>query len=65
MFAFSSIALSPASKGFTGSQATQMANNNKALVDSADQAFMAVVKSFAYVAPDQGKDETQIAPAKK
>ena len=65
VFSFSSITLSPASKGFTGSQATQMTNNNKALVDSADQAFTAMVKSFSYVVGDPGKDEASVVPTKK
>jgi hypothetical protein len=65
LFSFSSITLSPASKGYKGSEATQMTNNNKALVDSADQAFTAMVKSFAYVVGPVGQDESVASPAKK
>lgn len=64
MFHFSSITLSPSSKGFSGSQLTQATNNNKAIVSAADAAFTDTVKSFAFVAGPQGIDETQAAPAK-
>jgi len=62
---FSSITSSPASKNYKGSEATQVTNNNKAIVESADQAFIAMVKSFAYVTGAEGKDETQVVPTKK
>jgi hypothetical protein len=62
---FSSITLNPASKGYKGSEATQMSNNNKALVDSADQAFIAMVKTFGYTETPAGQDETQVVPTKK
>jgi hypothetical protein len=65
IFSFSSITQSPASKGLKGSEATQVTNNNKAIVDSADQAFTAMVKSFAYYVGPEGKDETQVVPAKR
>jgi len=65
LFHFSSISLSPASKGIKGSEATKIANNNKALVDSADQAFTDMIKSFAYVVGEVGKDETLVVPIKK
>lgn len=65
LFAFSSITLSPASKGYKGSEATQMTNNNKALVDGADQAFTAMVKSFTYYTGPAGQDETTVVPTKK
>jgi hypothetical protein len=60
----SSVTLNPTSKGYKGSEATQMTNNNKALVAGADEAFMAMVKSFAYVTGPAGKDETQVVPAR-
>lgn len=65
MFSFAAIALDPAAKKLTGSQATQAQNNNKALVADADAAFTAMVKSFAFVTGPQGKDETQASPVKK
>lgn len=65
IFSFSSITLSPASKGFKGSEATQMTNNNKALVDAADASFTSMVKSFAYVVGAAGKSETEVVPVKK
>ncbi|MFA6432496.1 MAG: hypothetical protein WCV82_01630 [Candidatus Paceibacterota bacterium] len=64
-FAFSYIALSPDSKGLTGSNLTQATNNNKAIKTAADTAFTAMVKSFGLVAPPQGKDETQAPAVKK
>jgi hypothetical protein len=63
-FSFSSIYTNPASEGFKGSEATQMSNNNKAIVDAADQAFTGMVKSFAYVVGPAGQDETQVKPAR-
>lgn len=65
LFALSYIALSPDSKGLTGSNLTQAQNNNKAIKATADDAFTAMVKTFTLVAPPQGEDETTAAPAKK
>ena len=64
ILSFSSITLSPTSKGFKGSEATQMTNNNKALVDGADQAFVNMVKSFAYAVGPTGQDEAKANPAR-
>ncbi|MDP3962483.1 MAG: PsbP-related protein [bacterium] len=64
IFSLSSVAVSPASKGLKGSEATQVANNNKAIIDTADQAFTAMVKTFTYVVGPQGKDEAQVVPIK-
>ncbi len=64
ILSFSSITSSPAAQGFKGSEATQVANNNKTLVESADAAFTTMVKSFAYVVGEVGKDETQVNPAR-
>jgi len=44
----------------TGSNLTQAQNNNKAMVKTADADFMAMVKSFSFVAAAQGKDESTI-----
>ena len=63
MFSYSSIALAPASKNLTGSEATQAANNNKAIVNSTEASFTEMVKSFAFVTGPEGKDETKVAPA--
>ncbi len=64
-FTFSSINVNPSTKGIKGSAATQITNNNKALIDGGDQAFTTMVKSFAYVISAQGQDETQVVPTKK
>ncbi|MGC9605557.1 MAG: hypothetical protein ABSF56_02245 [Minisyncoccia bacterium] len=64
LFAFSYIALSPDSKGLTGSNLTQAKNNNKAIMSTADAAFTNMVKTFALVSTPAGKDETQASPSK-
>jgi len=64
MFVFSSITLSPDSKGMTGSTLTQAQNNNKALVATADADFIAMVKSFTFVQGPAGVDETKAPPVK-
>jgi hypothetical protein len=64
MFSFSSIALSPESKGLTGSNLTQAQNNNKAIVNTADTDFTTLVKTFTFVQGPAGKDETKVAPIK-
>ncbi len=65
ILSFSSITINPTTKGFKGSEATKMTNNNKAIVDAADQAFTSAVKSFAYVVGPVGKDEASVVPTKK
>lgn len=65
MFSFASVTLPASSKGYTGSNATQAENNNKAVVSTADSDFTAMVKTFAFVTGPAGQDETQIAPVKK
>lgn len=65
ILSFSSVTLNPTTKGYKGSEATQMTNNNKAIVDSADAAFTTMVKSFAYVVGAVGQDESVASPAKK
>lgn len=64
LFSFSSITVSPSSKGLTGSNLTQAENNNKAILNTADAAFTTMVKSFAFVVGPQGQDETKAAPAR-
>lgn len=59
MFVFSSITLDAASKGLSGSNLTQAQNNNKAIVNTADTAFIEMVKSFKFVVGPQGVDETK------
>lgn len=58
------VALSPESKGLTGSNLTQAQNNNKAIQDTADKAFVAMVKTLTFVQPPAGKDETKVNPTK-
>ncbi|MEI7463405.1 MAG: hypothetical protein WCK03_03345, partial [Candidatus Taylorbacteria bacterium] len=65
IFAFSSIAQSPAVKKLTGSNLTQAQNNNKAIVNTSDATFTDMVKSFIFVTGPQGQDETQVVPIKK
>lgn len=65
MFSFASITLAPSSKKLTGGEATQAQNNNKAIVNSADSAFIDMVKTFEFVVGPQGTDETTAAPAPK
>ncbi len=65
MFSFTSVALSTESKGLTGSNVTQAQNNNKAIVSTSDTEFNNMVKSFVFVAPKAGQDETKVAPVKK
>lgn len=62
-FSFTYVALSPESKGYTGSNLTQAKNNNNALKTTADAAFTNMVKTFVFVTPPAGQDETKAAPA--
>jgi len=64
-FSFSYVALSPDSKGLTGSNLTQAKNNNNAIKSTADSQFTDMVKSLTFVAPPAGESETQAAPAKR
>jgi hypothetical protein len=65
MFALSTITQSASAKGLKGSDLTQAENNNKAIIKTADTAFTDMVKSFSFVQPVQGIDETKVVPAKK
>jgi len=64
LFSFSSITLSPESKGLTGSNITQAQNNNKAIVNSADTDFTNMVKTYATVQGPVGQDESTVPPVK-
>ena len=64
MFSFASITLAASSKNLTGSNATQAQNNNKAIINTADGAFTAMVKSFAFITTPAGTDETTASPKK-
>ena len=64
-FSFSYVALSPDSKGLTGSNLTQAQNNNKAIKATADAAFTSMVKTLTFIASAVGQDETTASPAKK
>lgn len=63
-FTFSSITLSPTSKGYTGTEAQKVGARNLALVDTADSQFKDMIKSFAFVISPAGQDETKVAPKK-
>ncbi|MFA6602121.1 MAG: hypothetical protein WCT02_04705 [Candidatus Paceibacterota bacterium] len=65
IFSFSSIALAPETKNLTGSNRTQAENNNKAIVNTADTDFSNMVKSFLFVIPPVGQDESKATPVKK
>lgn len=62
-FSFSSITLSPESKGLTGSNIIQAQNNNKAIINTSDTDFTNMVKTFAFVLGPAGQDETKVKPA--
>lgn len=64
-FSYSYVALSPDSKGLTGSNLTQAQNNNKAIKATVDEAFTAMVKSLTFPVSATGQDETSVSPAKK
>lgn len=64
-FTFSSITLSPASKGFTGADIQKVGARNKVLVDTADAQFKDMIKSFNFVVGPAGQDETKVSPNKK
>lgn len=64
-FTFTSITLSPSSKGFTGADAQKIGARNKTLVDTADAQFKDMVKSFNFVVGPAGQDETTVTPPKK
>jgi hypothetical protein len=64
IFAFSSISYAPASKGLSGSNVVQAENNNKALINTTDQAFTEMVKSFQFVKTEDGKDEGSVGTKK-
>lgn len=63
-FTFSSITLSPSSKGFTGADIQKVGARNKVLVDTADAQFKDMVKSFNFVLGPAGQDETKVSPKK-
>lgn len=63
-FSFAYVALSPDSKGLTGSNLTQAQNNNKAIKTAADTQFQAMVKTLNFVQPPAGEDESKATPKK-
>ena len=63
-FTFSSIILSPTSKGYVGADAQKVGARNTVLVDTADAQFKDMVKSFKFVVGPAGQDETQVSPKK-
>jgi len=64
-FTFSYVALSPDSKGLSGSNLTQAQNNNKAIKSTVDDAFTAMVKSLTFIVSPTGQEETSASPIKK
>lgn len=64
-FTFSSIVLSPTSKGFAGAEAQKVGSQNKTLVDTADTQFKDMIKSFKFVVGPVGQDEAKVSPKKK
>jgi len=63
-FTFSSISLSPSSKGYTGANGQKVSARNVTLVDSADSQFKDMIKTFSFVVAPVGIDETKISPKK-
>lgn len=63
-FTFSSIVVSPTSRGLTGADAQKVGAQNKTLVDAADNQFKDMIKSFAFVVGPVGEDETKVSPKK-
>ncbi len=64
-FTFSSITLSPTSKGYSGSEAQKIGSTNLKLVDNADSQFKDMIKTFNFVVGPAGQDETKVSPNKK
>ena len=63
-FTFTSVVLSPTSKGFVGADAQAVGARNTALVDATDTQFKDMVKSFKFVVGPAGQDETKVSPKK-
>ncbi len=63
-FTFTSVVLSPTSKGFVGADAQAVGARNTALVDATDTQFKDMVKSFKFVVGPVGQDETKVSPKK-
>lgn len=63
-FTFSSITISPSNKGYSGADAQKIGARNVLLVDTADSQFKDMIKTFSFVAPPVGRDESQITPKK-
>jgi hypothetical protein len=64
LFTYSSIVLTPASKGFKGDDVKLVSTNNTKLVDEADTQFKDMVKTFKFVTGPAGTDETKASPKK-
>jgi hypothetical protein len=63
-FTFSSVTLSPTSKGFVGADAQAVGARNAMLVDTTDAQFKDMIKSFKFVVGPVGQDETKVSPKK-
>lgn len=57
MFNFAAISSSPANKGYSASQITQITANNKKLIDAADLGFKDMIKTFLFVSTPDGDNE--------
>ncbi len=63
-FTLGAITSSPSSKGYTGADAQKVGARNTTIIDTIDNQFKDMVKSFAFVVGPAGKDETQVSPKK-
>ncbi|MDQ5893317.1 MAG: hypothetical protein QG640_329 [Patescibacteria group bacterium] len=63
-FTFTSVVLSPTSKGFVGADAQAVGARNTMLVDTTDAQFKDMIKSFKFVVGPAGQDETKVSPKK-
>lgn len=64
LFTYSSIVLTPTSKGFKGDDVKLVSTNNTKLVDEADTQFKDMVTTFKFVTGPAGTDETKASPKK-
>lgn len=63
-FTLGAITSSPSSKGYTGADAQKVGARNTAIIDSIDNQFKDMVKSFAFVVGPAGQDESKVSPKK-
>lgn len=63
-FTFTSVTLSPTGKGYVGADAQKVGAQNTTIVDTADNQFKDMIKSFEFVVGPAGQDETKVSPKK-